>query len=117
MARQISILRWLLLKRREDRQQTVCIRVRAIVHRVVEAGTMDEPWRGIAAQTWTTELCRARALRETRDRRSPERLSRRDRTISSVSPGVALHQPTDGTPRSRASWVFDEYDAFPAAPT
>jgi hypothetical protein len=61
MARQISILRWLLLKRREDRQQIVCIRVRVILRQAVEEETTGEPWQELAVQTWTTKLCRARA--------------------------------------------------------
>src|SRR5205809_3038235 len=56
-----TILRGLLLRRREDRERSVCIRVGAIPHRAVEAARTGELLRELLAQTSTTTLCRARA--------------------------------------------------------
>src|SRR5436309_2935606 len=56
-----TIRRELLLRRREDRERSVCIRAGAIPHRAVEAARTGEPLRELLAQTSTTTPCRARA--------------------------------------------------------
>ncbi len=56
-----TIRRGLLLRRREDRERSVCIRAGAIPHRAVEAARMGEPLRELLAQTSTITLYRARA--------------------------------------------------------
>ena len=57
----VTIRRGLLLRRREDRERSVCIRAGAIPHRTVEAARMGEPLRELLAQTSTITLYRARA--------------------------------------------------------
>src|SRR6266487_6433756 len=54
-----TIRRELLLRRREDRERSVCIRAGAIHHRAVEAARTGEPLRELLAQTSTTTPCRA----------------------------------------------------------
>src|SRR6478672_8901813 len=65
-----------LSARRADRRRKACTRVRGILRRAGEEGTTGELSPRLSAQARTRELCRARALRETKGRKLPAPPSR-----------------------------------------